>query len=279
MLPLVVVNGAVIIAPGLLNLYYSFTDWSGVGAATWIGADNYRRLVNDQEFLGALGRNLVWTLIFLTVPMAMALLGAFLLSRVRRFRLLFRLAYFVPYIVATVVSTSVWQYLLSPEHGIGVQLGRIGIPFLEDVNFLGDARFALPSVALVNIWQWWGYLLLIFFAAMQSVNVSLYEAAQLDGAGPWRQFVSVTLPAIRPTLMFLSLMTIIWSFLIFDYVYILTRGGPAGATEVLGTLLYKHAFATQEAGYAAAIGMTMGLISFVVVSSYLYLKKKRGWDI
>lgn len=279
MLPLLAVNGLVILFPALSNIYYSFTSWTGLGRAKWIGLANYTRMFTDQQFLSAFAHNLIWTIVFLTVPMAMALLGAFLLSRIKRFRLLFRILYFIPYIVATVVSAQIWQFLYSPAHGITAQLGDLGIPGIGNVNLLGNPSTALGSVAVVNIWAWWGYLLVIFFAAMQAVNPSLYEAAQLDGAGAWRQFTTVTLPTIRPTLMFMGLMSIIWSFLIFDYVFILTRGGPAGATEVLGTLLYKQAFDNQDAGYGAAIGVAMGFIALIVVGTYQYLKKKRGWDI
>lgn len=278
MLPLIVVNGVVILGPGMASVYYSFTSWSGVGPAHWTGIDNYRRLLTDGDFLGALVHNIWWTIFFLTVPMAMGLLGAYLTSRIRRFQIFFRIAYFVPYIVATVVSSAIWQNILSPDYGIGAQLSKLGIHVLDDVNFLGDGRLALPSVAFVNNWQWWGFLLVVFLAAMQGVNPNLYEAARLDGAGPWQEFRHITLPAIRPTLVFLMLMTVIWSFLVFDYVYILTRGGPAGATEVLGTLLYTAAFGSHEAGYAAAIGVVMAAISFIVVCSYLLLRRTRGWD-
>ena len=122
-------------------------------------------------------------------------------------------------------------------------------------------------------------VMMVFFAAMQSVNPSLYEAAELDGAGAFRKLISVTLPAIRPTIMFLALMTVIWSFLIFDYIFIMTGGGPAGKTEVLGTLLYKSAFWSREAGYAASIGVLMGLISLFVVGIYLSLRKRLKWEI
>lgn len=278
MLPLLLVNGVVIAGPGLSSFYYSFTSWSGVGEAKWVGLDNYRRLLTDDDFLGALLNNLWWTLFFLTVPMAMGLLGAYLLSRTRRLGILFRIAYFIPYIVATVVSSAIWQNILSPDYGIGAQLSKLGIHWLDDVNFLGDGRLALPSVAFVNNWQWWGFLLVVFLAAMQGVDPHLYEAARLDGASPWNEFWHVTLPAIRPTLVFLMLMTVIWSFLVFDYVYILTRGGPAGATEVLGTLLYTAAFGEHEAGYGAAVGIVMALISFLVVCTYLVIRRVRRWD-
>jgi raffinose/stachyose/melibiose transport system permease protein len=270
MLPLIVVNALVIAGPGLMSVYYSFTDWTGIGGAKFIGIDNYRKMLHDSAFADAFLHNVWWTIFFLIVPMSMGLFGAFLLSRMRRFLTLFRVVYFIPYIVASVVSASIWQSLLSPEHGIGKLLG---------VNFLGNGSTALPSVAVVNTWSWWGFLVVVFLAAMQGVNPSLYEASGLDGANSWQQFWHVTLPSIRPTLMFLGLMTIIWSFLVFDYIYILTQGGPAGATEVLSTLQYRDAFENQQAGYAAAIGVVLALISGIVVGAYQILRRRKGWEI
>jgi raffinose/stachyose/melibiose transport system permease protein len=270
MLPMVLINLLVIVGPSVMSVYYSFTDWSGLGSAHFIGLANYRRLFRDSDFANAFVHNLFWTAFFLIVPMAMGLLGAFLLTRIRRFRILFRTLYFIPYVVATVVNSAIWSNLLSPNYGIGKVLG---------VNFLGNGHYALPSVAFVNNWAWWGFLVVVFFAAMRGVDPSLYEAAQLDGASAWRQFSSVTLPAIRPTFLFLGLMTIIWSFLVFDYIFIMTDGGPAGATDVLGTVLYRDAFSNQDAGYAAAIGIVMALISAVVVTAYLLLRRRKGWDI
>lgn len=278
MAPLLAVNILVIAVPAAQSVWYSFTDWTGLGPANFTGVDNYRRLFGDPEFRNALWHNTLWTAFFLTVPMAMGLFGAFLLSRIKRFQMLFRVAYFIPYVVATVVSGSIWESLLSPDQGIGNGLADLGLPFLKDVNFLGDPDLALGTVAFVNTWQWWGFLVVIFLASMQSVNPSQYEAARLDGANIWQEFWHITLPAIRPTLMFLGLMTVIWSFLIFDYIYILTQGGPAGSTDVLGTLLYRTAFSNQEAGYAASMGVIMGLISVIAVSGFLYLRR-RGWDI
>ena len=276
--PLLVVTGVVIAIPAALSIWYSFTDWTGLGPAKFVGLDNYRRLLGDPEFHNAVWHNLVWTLYFLTVPIAMGLFGAFLLSRIQRYQMLFRVVYFIPYVVATVVSGAIWENLLSAQSGIGHGLANIGIPFLDGVNFFGDQRLALGSVAFVNTWQWWGFLVVIFLGSMQSVDPSLYEAARLDGASVWREFWHITLPGIRPTVMFLSLMTVIWSFLIFDYIYILTQGGPAGSTDVLGTLLYREAFANQQAGYAASMGVVMAMVSVVAVSGFLYLRRK-GWDI
>jgi raffinose/stachyose/melibiose transport system permease protein len=118
----------------------------------------------------------------------------------------------------------------------------------------------------------------LFLAAMGSVDRSLYEAARVDGATTWREFWHITLPGIRATLLFVALMTIIWSLLAFDYVYILTQGGPAGATELISTLLYKQAFSLNEAGYAAAMGVGMTSVVLVVVGVFLWLRR-RGWEV
>lgn len=268
--PLIALNALVVLIPSVQAVAFSFTDWTGIGNASFIGIDNYVAMFSDSEFLSALLHNTWWTLGFLTVPMAMGLIGAFLLSRIRRGQMFFRVSFFIPYIVASVVNASVWQTLLAPESGIGSLL---------DVNFLGDPKLALLSVAFVQNWSWWGFLTVIFLAAMTGVNSSLYEAARLDGANTWHEFWHITLPAIRPTFVFLALMTVIWSFLVFDYIYILTDGGPAGSTEVLGTLLYRTAFARLEAGYAASMGVVLALFSTVFVVGFFALRRWGRWEV
>jgi raffinose/stachyose/melibiose transport system permease protein len=278
MLPLVVVNVLVILGPSVATIYYSFTDWSGIGPAEFVGLENYREIVSDGDFWRAMGNNVLWTVMFLTVPIALGLLGAFLLSQITRFQLFFRIAYFVPYVVASVVNAALWQNILDPQRGLGSAFAGVGIPFLEGVSFFGSERLALPSVAFVNNWAWWGFVVLLFLTALQSVDSQLYEAAKVDGAGRLQQFINVTLPGIRPTLVFVVLLTVINSLLVFDYVYIITRGGPAGASEVVGTLMYKEAFERFEAGYAAAMGLGLSFVSGLVVLVFVYLRR-RGWEV
>lgn len=277
--PLVIVNLLVISGPGLASLVFSFTDWDGLGSADFVGLQNYIELFGNPDVLSAIGHNLLWTLFFLIVPISMALLGAFLLSRLRRGQGVFRVLYFIPYVLATIVSATIWRQILSPTAGIGAGLSHLGVDLFAGVNFLGDPRLALGSVAFVNNWQWWGFLLVLFLAAMQGVNPALYEAARLDGANAWHEFWHITLPGIRPTFMFLVLMTVIWSFLVFDYIYILTQGGPAGSTDVLATVLYRTAFSEQRAGYASAMAMLLSVISAAVVAAYLFLRKKLDWEV
>lgn len=278
MVPLAVVNLVVIVGPSVMTVYYSLTDWSGLGPAEFVGLENYRRMLADGLFYQALLHNVMWIAIFLTVPIAMGLLGAFLLSQITRFQMLFRVVYFVPYVVASVVNAAIWENIFDPERGVGVTLARVGVPFLDGVSFFGSQRLALPSVAFVDNWHWWGFVVVLFLTAMQSVDGALYEAARIDGANRWQQFRHITLPSIRPTLVFVMLMTIIWSLLVFDYIYIITQGGPAGATEVVATLMYKEAFGRFEAGYAAALGLSMSFVSLLIVSGFLYLRR-RGWEV
>lgn len=277
--PLLLVNLLVITGPGLASIGYSFTDWDGLSKPNFVGLENYAEMLSSGAVMNAFVHNVLWTIFFLTVPMAMGLIGAFLLSRIRRGQVLFRVLYFIPYVLATVVSAAIWRQILDPDSGIGAALASLGLPFLEDVNFLGNPALALGSVAFINTWQWWGFLLVIFLAAMQTVDPSLYEAARLDGAGPAREFWNITLPSIRPTFVFLALMTVIWSFLVFDYIYVLTQGGPAGSTDVLSTVLYREAFQNRRQGYASSIAMLLTAISAATVIGYLVLRRKMKWDI
>ncbi|MCD6030244.1 MAG: sugar-binding protein [Thermomicrobiales bacterium] len=278
LVPFLVVNSLVIVGPSIATVYYSFTDWTGIGGVAFVGLDNYRQLVSDDNFRTALLHVVQWMAFFLTVPIAMALLGSYLLSQVRRFQLLFRLVYFIPYIIASVVNAAIWKNIYDGNRGLLPLLADAGVSSLQGVAILGNKQLALPAVAWVDTWHWWGFLVVVFLAAMRSVDPELYDAVKIDGGGRWREFRDVTLPGIQATLVFVFLITVIGSLLAFDYIYIMTQGGPAGATEVVGTLLYERAFSLFEAGYAAAMGLSMTLLSGVVMLAYLALRR-RGWEV
>jgi raffinose/stachyose/melibiose transport system permease protein len=277
-LPILLLHATVVAGPSLAAVYYSLTDWSGIGPAKFIGLDNFRRLFfEDRAFRQAFGNNVIWLAIFLTVPFVLALAAATLLAPVRKGGMLYRSALFLPYIVPSVITASIWRNLLSPTQGLGAQLAQLGVSGFDQA-YLGKPSTALYAIAFVDNWHWWGFLMVLFLAAMQNIARELYDAARIDGANRWQEFRHITLPGIRPTLVFLLLMTAIWSFLVYDYVWILTQGGPAGSSEVLGTLLYKNAFNRFEAGYAAAIGLTISLFAVVIISVFGILRR-RGWEI
>lgn len=277
-LPILIVNVVVVIGPSVSAFYYSMTNWSGVGAAQFIGLENFRRIIfQDLAYREAFVNNLIWLAFFLTVPFAMALFAASLLAPVRKGGLFFRTALFIPYVLPSVVVAGIWRNLLSPTLGVGVQLEKIGISGLNHA-WLGRSDTALLTVAFVDNWRFWGFLMVLFLAAMQNISPDLYEAARLDGASRWQEFWFVTLPGIRPTVALMILMVSIWSFLVFDYVWILTGGGPAGSSEVLGTLVIKNAFNRFQAGYAAAIGLSMSFFAGVVITIFVILRR-RGWEV
>jgi raffinose/stachyose/melibiose transport system permease protein len=276
-LPILLINLAVVAGPALSAVYYAMTDWSGIGPATWVGLANFEKLTADAGFRHAFRNNVIWLAMFLTVPIAMALAAAALLAPIKRGAIVFRMALFIPYVLPSVVTAALWRGLLSPDRGIPALLTDLGVPGF-DIALLGNPRTALPAIGFVDNWHWWGFLMVLFLASMQNIPPDLYESARLDGANRWQEFRDVTLPGIRPTLIFMILMTTIWSFLVFDYIWILTQGGPAGASEVLAVLVFKEAFSNFNAGYASAIGLTMSFFVGCVIAIFQLLRR-RGWEI
>ncbi|MDQ3412917.1 MAG: sugar ABC transporter permease [Chloroflexota bacterium] len=277
-LPILLINLLVVLGPAVAAVYYSMTDWSGIGAADFVGLANYQELFfEDPSFLSAFVHNVVWLAMFLTVPIAMGLIAASLLAPIRRGALFFRLALFIPYVLPSVVVAHLWSSLIHPDRGVVGWLNERGVPG-TDIALLGRESTVLPTIAFIDNWRWWGFLMVLFLAGMQNIPPDLFEAARLDGANRWQEFRDVTLPGIRPVLVFMILMTSIWSFLTFDFIWIITQGGPAGASEVLSILVFKNAFQNFEAGYAAAIGITMSLFVGVVISIFVVLRR-RGWEI
>lgn len=275
--PLLIVNLVVIIIPSISGLLYSLTEWNGIGESTFVGLANFRALLDDKVLLIAFQNNLLYTGYFLIVPIAVGLLGAYLLSGVTRGQMVYRLLFFIPYILATVINAQIWRYLLHPKFGIGASLAEVGITFLDFAVF-GRRETAIFGVMFVDSWHWWGFLVVIYLAAMGQVDTELYEVGYLDGATRWQQFWYVTLPLIRPTLIFTLLIIFIGSTLVFDHVYILTGGGPAHASEVMSTHLYGKAFESFEVGYGAAIGVVLAFWVSVPLCIFYYLRR-RGWEI
>jgi raffinose/stachyose/melibiose transport system permease protein len=277
-LPFLALNALVVLGPACATVYYAFTDWNGLSTPHFTGLDNFRTLLRDTVFLNALRHNLVYIVFMLIVPTSMALFGAFMLTRIKRFRMTFRTLYFIPFFVASVVNGAIWKYLLSPGIGIAAGLNKIGIHWLDDTYFLGDTKLSLLTVAFVDNWQWWGFLVVLFLAAMQDVSPSLYESARLDGAGRWQEFRHVTLPAIRPTVVFVVMLSIIWSFLAFDYAFVLTGGGPADSSMLMAILVNRNAFQLNQAGYASAMGLLMTGLTVSVIAIFTILRR-RGWEV
>ena len=276
-LPVLIINLFVIIGPTFSAVYYSLTDWTGVGKANFTGLQNFIRIFHDQNYGSAFINNLIWLAFFLTIPIILGLIVASFLAPIKKGGMFFRAVFFIPYILPSVVTASIWRNLLSPTLGLGAELAKHGISGF-DIAFLGNTKTALLSVAFVDFWHWWGFLMVLFLTAMQSVPTELYDAARIDGANRWQEFLHVTIPGIRPTIIFMLLMTGIWSFLAFDYSWVLTQGGPAGASNLLSILVFKYGLMKFEAGYASAIGISMTFFAGIIILFFVILRRK-GWEI
>jgi raffinose/stachyose/melibiose transport system permease protein len=274
LLPALVINVVIILIPALLTIAMAFVEWDGVSAPTFVGVDNFRTIFADPVFFSALLNNIKWTLIFLTIPIAMGLVAGSLLLVVRRARTLFQIVYFLPVIIATVVVARVWQGMIyNPESGLVGWLKLYGVVLADP---LARPPTALYAVATVDLWHWWGFLAVIFFAALRQVDMAQIDAAMLDGAGFLQLMRHVLLPAIRPTITLMMIMTVIWSFLAFDFGYVLTQGGPAYSSEVLSTLSYRYAFYNFTIGPAAAVALVISFFGLVATVFYVRVQQREG---
>jgi raffinose/stachyose/melibiose transport system permease protein len=268
LVPTLIFNFAIILIPALLTIALAFCSWDGISPPQFVGLANFETVFSDPVFWTALTNNIIWTVIFLTVPIIMGLVAASLLLIIRRGRTFFQVVYFLPVVIATAITARVWQGMIySPVTGVFGLANRLGIPL---VNPLAGTSTALFGVATVDLWHWWGFLCVIFFAALRQVPQEQIEAARLEGASYFQMLRYVLLPGIRPTIVLMMILTVIWSFLAFDFVYILTQGGPAFSSEVLSTLAYRHAFYDLDVGQAAAVALVISI--FGLVATYFYVR-------
>ena len=277
-MPAFVLHFAVITVPALSILYLAFTKWSGLDVPQFNGLENFRRMIfEDTDFHEALLHNLVWMFIFLTIPIVMGLLIAMSIIKVRRSQVVYRTVFFLPYVISPVIASKIFFIYYSPYIGINTIFERLGLHFLATISWVGP-DLALYSIAFVNFWRWWGFVTILLVAALHQVDVDLYEAASIEGANSFQRFWHVTLPQIMPTLITLMMITIIGSFLTFDYIWVMTQGGPAGATEVASTWIYKRAFDSFEAGYGSTMSLFISGVCLFFYFGFRVLQKK-GWDI
>ncbi len=270
--PTLVINAIIILIPALFTISLAFFRWDGIGSPRFVGLRNFQSLWNDSVFWTALTNNIIWTAIFLTIPIAMGLVAATLLLVARRGSMFFQVIYFLPMVIATAVLARVWQAMIfSPVSGINGMLQRMGFPTVDP---LSQPSTALFGIATVDLWHWWGFLCVIFFAALRQVPQEQIEAARIEGATFWQLMRYVLLPGIRPTITFMMIMTVIWSFLVFDFVYILTQGGPAFSSEVLSTLAYRTAFYDLAVGKAAAVAVVISFFGLLATAFYIRLQAK-----
>ena len=264
--PALLLIGAFFFLPVLASFLLSVTDFdiyavADPANARFVGLRNYRGLVQDPVFWTALRNTFYFALVGGPLTVAVSL-GAALLVNAKAVRLkgLFRTIYFVPFVTTLVAVAIVWRYLYHPQYGLlNYALGFLGI---GPIDWLGDPRWAMPAIILMAAWKNFGYNMLIFIAGLQSIPDELYEAADLDGAGPLRRFRHVTLPTLAPTFFFVGVVTMIGYFQLFAEPYVMTSGGPLRSTTSLVLFMYEEGFRWWRMGAAAAIAFVLFLVIF-----------------
>lgn len=267
LLPSLVFLAAFTYWPIVRSIWFSLHDvLLGDTDIYWLGAENYLRLLNDRLFWKVLGNTAFYTLTSVPLSIAAALLLAIALDSKLRGMAIYRSAFFYPVMIPSVAAGMVWVFLYAPGYGpINEALTGLGLPRLD---WLYDSKWALPAIVIMSIWKYSGYFMLILLAALKLVPSDLHEAAKLDGISAWDRLIHITIPMISPTLYFVIIIGTLHSYQIFDYVYVMTQGGPADSTNVLTFYIYQNGFQYQDIGYASALAnalliFVLGLIGLV----------------
>ena len=278
--PALVALGLFFFLPAVAALLLSFTDFDIYSLADirnlrFVGLDNYITLLQTPLFWKALGNTLYF--VILGVPLSIALsLGAALLinSKLARFKGLFRTLYFAPVVTTLVAVAVIWRYLLHTKYGlINWGLGGIGI---DPVDWLGDPNWAMPAIVIFAVWKNFGYNMIILLAGLQTIPDDLYEAAQIDGAGRWAQFRHVTLPALAPVMLVVSILTMAGYFQLFAEPYVMTQGGPVESTVSVLYFMFEQGFKWWNLGFATSVAFVLFLILFAI--TIVQLKLSQRWS-
>jgi multiple sugar transport system permease protein len=271
--PNLVVLGVFLLLPVVWALVISLQTTDGFGNGEFVGAENYRTLVNDADFWRATFNTVLFTAIIVPVSLAIGLGLAVLMNSVLPARPLLRTIIILPMVISGVATGLMGEMVFDQNTGVVNRLlEAVG---LGAVSWQSEGGPAFATVVLVTLWWRIGFNMVIYLAGLQSIGPHLYEAARIDGAGPWAQFRHITVAMVGPSTFFLLIMNVIYSLKVFDIVYVLTGGGPGNATSVLVTYAYETGFVIRNQGYAAAIGIVLLVITVAFTAVQWKLSRTR----
>jgi putative chitobiose transport system permease protein len=263
-----------VIYPGLQALWLSFTDYNMIQPTRFVGLDNYARLAADPFFWAALRNSLLYLvvivplLVFLPIVLAVGVNAA--LPGITFFRALF----YLPVVTSLVISSLIWKWVYEEKGLLNHALQALGLVDMP-VAFLTDPAIALFAVMAVTLWSGMGYYMVIYLAGLQGIARSLYEVAELEGVSAWQQFWHITVPLLRPSMAIVAVMSSIAAMKVFEEIFVMTQGGPMGASKTLVFFIYETAFVEFEMGLAAAAGMALFAITLVLSLVQLWLLRKK----
>jgi multiple sugar transport system permease protein len=274
--PTLLIFSVFIIFPILFSFYLSFTQWNLFGGdPAFIGLDNYARMVDDAEFWKVFAHTGIYTVGTVPINMGLALAVAFFLNKAVVGKRFLRAAFFSPVVISAVAAAVVWRWVFDPNLGLAnYALEALGF---SAVNWSNSPTAAMVALIIVGVWKSFGVNMVLFSAGLAGIPKHYYEAAEIDGANGWQRFWHITLPLLAPTTLFVLVLSIIASFQVFDIVFVLTRGGPLGATKVLVYYLYEHAFKFFDMGYASAVAYALFAVLFVLTLVQIRAFRDRGF--
>jgi len=278
LLPAFVLFLLFVIYPIFRAAYFSLFNWNGLGPATdFVGLNNYKQILTDQVFIKAVVNGLLIVLLSLTIQLPLALMLAIMVGRDLPGRAFFRVIFFMPYVISEVITAIIWLSLFSPDPDRGlINAVLILLPGVQAQNFLGDIHQVMACIFIVLTWKFFGLHMLLFMAGLQNIPKEFEEAAMIDGANRWQTIWKVTIPLLGTTIRTCVLLSVLGSLTQFNLVWIMTRGGPVNASEVMATYMYRYAFIRFQLGYGSAVALVM--LAICLVFSVLYLRLARQPD-
>jgi multiple sugar transport system permease protein/raffinose/stachyose/melibiose transport system permease protein len=279
LLPALLLLGLFLAYPIIYNLQVSLFDWNGVSPdKTWVRLGNYKNIFfKSGPFYNAMKNTFLFTFGAAIIQTAVGLVLAVLVSQVLFFRTVYRTIFFTPVIMSIVAVSFIWTWMYNPAFGIiNSFLRAIGLERIA-IAWLGNYNTALTAILVAAVWKWAGFTMVVYLAGIQNIPVELYEAASIEGAGRCKQFTNITFPLLLPQTFINVLLTTIGSLKVFDWVFIMTAGGPGRATEVLPYLIYSDAFRFHRIGYSAAEATVLFVI--IIVLSYFIIRVFKGFEV
>lgn len=273
--PLIIVFSVFFLLPLMYTVIYSFTDWSNYSVDTsFVGLGNYGKLFNDKVILTGIKNSLVYAILTVLLQNLISLPIAVLLNSKLKFGNGFRTIFFSPAVLSTLVVGYLWSFILSSSD-YGLLNSILEVFNLGPINFLGSSKFALLSIILTQVWQWFGWSMVIYIANLQTIPKEMYEAASIDGATTMQQFWNVTLPNLSPSIKINLITGMISGLKVFDIVLSLTKGGPGYSTETILTLMFSK-FSEGNYGGAAAFGVAFLIVSLILTTIIMAIFKR--WE-
>jgi len=274
--PALLAYGLFVLWPLVLTVQYSLYRWNGIGASTWVGLDNYSKVFTDPELSATIVHAFELIVFFSAIPVLLGLAIAATIRRIATTRLALaaRTVVFLPQVIPLVAAGIAWSWMLASDGAVNQLLSAVGLDGVTRA-WLGDLSTALPAVGVIGAWVLLGLCTLLLLSGMSKIDAALYEAARLDGAGPIREFVSITVPSLRQEIGVCVTVTVIAALASFDVIYVSTQGGPGNATMVPGLEIFYQAFSEREVGVASALAVVLMALVLACVLPIQWLTRRR----